>query len=184
MPFYTEFPVDNVVDVHWKKKDDGGGGPDDIGCGAFRHGYGLYDPATNDDNFYIIPGNGIFILDFANIYGIAYDMTPGRKSYKPYAYHWSTADYLGGAVNSRDVPFVWLSPVSWTVTVDVETLADRLSRRGSPDNHPPLALQSVVIEEFRNLNIQALQPIQDPVVPDRTSDETITIENARSGDIY
>jgi hypothetical protein len=179
MPFYVEFPVDNVVDVHWKKKDDGGGTGDHLECGAFKHGYGLYDPETNDDGFYIIPGNGIFILDFANIYGIGFDTIPGHKSYKPYSYHWSTADYLGGTVNFRDVPFVWLGPRSWTVTVDVQTLVERLSRQD-----PPLVLQSVAVQEFRNLNIQALKSIDDPVVPDRTSDETITIENTRIGEIY
>lgn len=184
---YVEFPTDPIVNVHWKKKPNGNGppGPDfEWPCGAFKHGYGLYDERTNDPRYYTIPGNSIFILEDFNIYGIAYDHTPMHNPNKPYNYWWSTADYLiggTGAIDPKEVPFVWGRPRGWTLTVDFDELKRRYER-----DQDVFQMDSVSIQEFRNLNIQALNPWGfHPPAPDReVVGRTIEILPQQPSEIY
>ena len=165
---YVEFPADRIVNVHWHKKDNGGGPDDELPCGAFQHGYALWDDSVPEINYGNIPGQGLFILDAYNIYGIGFDTTSGHDPLKPRSYWWTTADYLRpGPIDSRDVPFVWGTPRSWTLTVNFAELAYRLDRL-----HPGFVLNSVVIQEWRNINIQTWPTGLDLDVPDRQIEGT------------
>jgi len=160
MPVFVEDPLSRIVKVHWKDRDDGGGGPPDFyyPCGAFRHGYGLGTFFGN------LPGLSIFILADFNIYGIAYDDAPGAStSTKPFSYWWSTADYLptDEATYPRDVPYIWGPQVNFTVSVDLDTMAARV----------PLWTGEVRIQEFRNLNIQRFK--YEGPFPDRVVDSAV-----------
>lgn len=185
---YVEFPADPIVDVHWHKKKNGNGDPldDPWPCGAFKHGYGLYDDATGTYSFFPQPGNSIFILTRFNIYGIGYDILTAHEPFQPYSYWWSTADYLGSVIDSRDVPFVWFRPGSWTVTVDVSTVEERFNRKWQDLGVGGGTVNSVSIQEFRNLNIQALQPLGTPaLIPDReVQSSTIDIVAQADDEIY
>jgi hypothetical protein len=181
VPFYVEFPTDPVVNVNWKKKDgDGSPDPDAWPCGAFRHGYGKYDSTTGITHYGEIPGNSIFILTDWNIYGIGFDFSSPHETYQPYSYWWSTADYNSSPINPRDVPYVWNSPSSWTLTVDLAELTARKTRE-----RPGIIINSVTIQEFRNLNIQALKTRFDPVAPDReVKANTIDIQAQTVDEVY
>lgn len=164
---YTEDPFGRIVNVHWTDDDDGG--PPDFyyPCGAFKHGYAL-------PSFFPIPGDSIFILDDFNIYAISFDDNPAHHPNKPYAYWWTTADYLpsGEVTRPMDVPYIWGPGQDWTVTVDFATLAGRVP-----------GLTGVRIQEFRNLNIQAL--IHPTPAPDRIVDgPVINITHQTDAEIF
>lgn len=172
---YVEFPADRIVNVHWHKKNGNGGGDLEFTCGAFRHGYGLYD-AIPRVNFGGIPGLGLFILDNFNIYSMGIDNNPNKDPLVPYSYWWHTADFLPLPFHDyHDVPFIWEAPRSWTLTVDSGELA---SRSG-------VALDSVYIQEYRNINPQAWAAGGAVgAVPDQVADGSIDIINQRDGEIY
>lgn len=181
MPFYAEFPTDPVVNVNWKKKDGDGGGIEEIWpCGAFRHGYGRWDPETGLYSFGDIPGNSIFILTSWNIYGTGVDHNPDRKPYQPYANWPSLGDYLPSPFNQLDVPYVWAAPKSWTITYDFAEAVRRLEK-----TNPYWSLDSVQFQEFRNINRQQLDAINDYVLPDRVVEgPVIDIEFQTKDEIF
>lgn len=184
MPFFEEFPFDRVVNVHWhKKKDDGGGGEDDLPCGAFRHGWGLWDASVPTINYGDIPGQSIFYLTGSSIYGLGFVMPSDPDSKQPYSYWPSVGDYLrrGQPIRSTDLPWLWGSPSGWTLVVDQAELDYRTTLLNPGRGY---TVESIFIQEFRNINPQALR-IGLPVEADHeVASNTIDIATQMEGEVY
>lgn len=160
MPYYVEFPADPVVNVHWRKKPDD---PDDPGdptdfrqtCGAFQTGviHGLP-----------VGFSGIYVLDVYFLYTRVADNNPGHLPTKPYMYFPVFADYEW-LMPTHKMPYVWMAPVSWTLTFD------------DLNYHGPH-----ILREYRNVNLQVFNGTN--ATPDRIAENTMTIEGQRGDEIY
>lgn len=109
-PKYTEFPGDEIVAVHFKKKDNGG--PPDTGgdpyayCGMFENG--------------LVPGapigfSGLYTLAPDNMYMHIPDGNPGHALDKPWMYFPCFQDYVTMRLATVR-PYVWHAPEKWTLT--------------------------------------------------------------------
>lgn len=111
--FYVEFPTDPVVNVHWKKADDGGGGPGDdvhITCGAWVKSMWTLGGLPGNGYWVLYPGGivteaGLPVFRDGSLYAQSIDTTPGHDPNKPANYAPVTDQYL------------WTKPGDgWTVT--------------------------------------------------------------------
>lgn len=113
MPDYVEFPVDNVVDVHWKKKDpedpddpDVFGHPGGGTCGQFRFGTLSGLP---------IGFSGIYILVTYGLYLQQINSNPYRLPDQPKSFFPMFAEYVSAGLAPGPYPFIWATPGSFTV---------------------------------------------------------------------
>lgn len=185
MPFFEEFPSDRVVNVHWhKKKPPDDGGEDDLPCGAFRHGYGLWNESPPGSGYLNFPNQSIFYLTFGNVYGLGLVFPASPGSLKTNAYWWSTADFQPQPIHRKDVPWIWGAPKSWTLTVDQAELDRRIKLTNPTRGY---SVVSIYIEEIRNINPQRLPDYAygDTLVPDRVVEtNTIEILYQQDGEVY
>jgi len=117
---YVEFPSDPVVNVHWHKKKDNGGGPGDrhLTCGAFTEDLFYKNPENAGiagfaywilyAGFPPIPISGHRFIFSGSLYGGARSVFQGAPT-TPGAFGAYWPVYEG---------YLWSSPASWTVTYE------------------------------------------------------------------
>ena len=113
MSFYIESPIDRIVDVHWKKKDEPEPPPDtENGPGAGTCGQGKYGMVPGVPSG--IATNAYLFLDLYGMYVMAKDFSTNHAPDKPYQYYPAFNDYVLVGLMEW-IPFVWNRPGSFTV---------------------------------------------------------------------
>ena len=81
---YVEFPFDQIIDLHVKKKDEPP--PDGLPPGVDPEACGMSDTGYAVDPFFGYAIDGCFTLDGLNLWGWGADQTPGHDDDKPFSY--------------------------------------------------------------------------------------------------